>query len=84
MQPRIVRPLVGGIGRLASARRRASRHDLVLAAIPAALLLAALASAVLPVPPATAAAGAGLSGLAVLDALFLNPPRGRGPGVRPS
>lgn len=57
--------------------RRASRHDLVLAVIPAAFLVSALFGAVLSVDwTAVVTAAAGLSALAVFDALFLNPPRG--------
>jgi hypothetical protein len=52
-----------------------SRPDLVLAAIPAAFLLAAVASAVFGLGARPALAGGSLLGaLAVGDALFLNPP----------
>ncbi len=64
-----------------SARRTAvSRYDLVLAVIPLAFLLTAVASGVLGVALPTALAGGSLLGLAGLaDALFLNPPTGGGP-----
>ena len=57
-----------------------SRYDLVLTVIPAAFLLAAVASGVLGVSLPTALAVGSLLGLAVLaDALFLHPPMGGGP-----
>lgn len=73
---RTVQLFSGGIDGLASVVRRASRHDLVLAVIPAAFLAAAMLGAVGPVDATTAVtAGALLSALAVVDALFVNPPR---------
>ena len=75
---RVVTRLSRAVDRFAPTRR-ASRHDLVLAVIPAAFALAALLGATLPVDTTTAVAGgAGVSGIAVVDALFLNPPRGPG------
>lgn len=78
---RTVQLLAGGIDRGVRLARRASRHDLVLAVIPAAFLVAALLGAVGPIDATTAVlAGALLSGLAVADALFFNPPRGPAAG----
>ena len=57
--------------------RRTSRHDAVLALIPAAFVGFLLAGGLLGVPARTAVgAAAGVGALAMLDALFLNPPRG--------
>jgi len=57
-----------------------SRYDLVLAVIPMAFLLTAVASGVLGVSLPTALGGGSLLGLAVLaDALFLHPPTTGGP-----
>lgn len=68
------RPLTGGGAAL-------SRYDLVLAVIPAAFLLAGIASQVLSVAPRATLVGATLVGaLALLDGLFVNPPRS---GSRP-
>lgn len=73
---RIVQLLRSGSERLSGLRRRASRHDLVLAVIPAAFVVAALLGTTLSVNATTAvAAAAVLSGLAMMDALFFNPPR---------
>lgn len=64
------------LGRLAGPIARASRYDFVLAVIPTAFVLAAVVGASLRVPPsAIFVAAAAVSSLAVLDALFLNPPR---------
>lgn len=53
-----------------------SRYDLVLAVIPSAFLVALILGNVLPVSPRIALASASVVGaLALLDALFLNPPR---------
>lgn len=53
-----------------------SRYDLVLAVIPVAFLAAGLASQFLPLSPNAALTAAALvCALAVLDGLFLNPPR---------
>lgn len=73
---RIAQRLRSGLDRLCGLRRRASRHDLVLAVIPATFLVAALLGLTLSVSATTAVtAAAVLSGLAVMDALFFNPPR---------
>lgn len=62
-------------GRLAAPVRRLSRYDLVLAVIPAAFLLAALLGTAGAVPAPAAVTAASLVGvLAMVDALFLNPP----------
>jgi len=59
--------------------RSVSRYDLVLALIPVAFLLTAVASGLLGISLLVALAGGSLFGLAVLvDALFLNPPRDGG------
>lgn len=61
-----------------------SRYDLVLAVIPSAFLVALLLGHVLAIPARTALFGASVvGGLALFDALFVNPPRGPDPG-RPS
>lgn len=55
----------------------ASRYDLVLAVIPAAFVMAATLRTTISLSSTTAVAAAALvSGIAVIDALFLNPPRG--------
>ncbi len=52
-----------------------SRYDLPLAVIPAAFLTALLAGEALGVPVRTSLpAGAAVGALALVDALFLNPP----------
>lgn len=81
-----VTPVIrSAFGRLLTASRRASRYDLVLAVIPAAFLVAGLAGSVLAVPLETAViAASALGGLAVVDALFLNPPRGPSTGRPPA
>ena len=57
-----------------------SRYDLVLAVIPAALLLSLLAGHLLSIPSRTAlVAGAVVGLLAMMDGLFRNPPEGTGP-----
>ncbi|MEF8773318.1 MAG: hypothetical protein V5A23_02650 [Halobacteriales archaeon] len=54
---------------------RLTYYDLVLAVIPAAFAFAILVGHALPLPPQGAVAVASLiAGLAVVDALFLNPP----------
>ena len=56
--------------------RTVSRHDLVLAAIPAAFLASVLASWALAVPSRLALTAAGVVAAAVMaDGLFRNPPR---------
>jgi len=53
-----------------------SRHDVVLAVIPAALFVAALLGQLLSIPFQTALVGGAIvAGLAVADGLFRNPPR---------
>jgi hypothetical protein len=52
-----------------------SRYDLVLAAIPSVFVVAVLVGNLLSLPPTTAVAGAALAaGVALVDALFVNPP----------
>lgn len=60
-------------------RRRLTRHDFVLAVIPAVFALTLVAAVVLDLSIQAAIAGASLvGGVAVVDALFLHPPtRGR-------
>lgn len=73
---RIVQLLRSRLVRLSELGRRASRYDLVLAVIPAAFLVAVALGSTLSVSATTAVtAAAVLSGLAVMDALFFNPPR---------
>lgn len=56
--------------------RRISRYDLVLAVIPAAFLLAGVASQFLAVPTHHVVAAATSVGvLALVDSLFVNPPQ---------
>ena len=57
-----------------------SRHDVVLALLPLAILLPAVASGLLGLPLHTGLAGGSIVGVLMLaDALFLNPPIGGGP-----
>lgn len=64
------------IERFEAALASLSRYDLVLWAIPAAFLLAFVASNALAIGVQTALAGAALVGaLAITDAVALNPPR---------
>ncbi|MDZ7701756.1 MAG: hypothetical protein U5J98_06640 [Halobacteriales archaeon] len=73
---RISRLRDDGTERLRIALRGTSRYDLVLAAIPSAFLVAALLGVTLDVGRiAAVGAAAAFSALAVLDALFLHPPR---------
>jgi hypothetical protein len=62
-----------------------SRHDVVLATIAVSLLVGVVAAAVTPLPlHAALGGGSAVSGLALAEALFRNPP-GRPPrGVGPS
>lgn len=63
-------------GRFARSIRSASRYDLVLAIIPAAFGAPGAAGAALPMDATKAVTAAAIvSVLAVVDALFLNPPR---------
>lgn len=63
-------------GRLSTTIRRVSRYDFVLAIIPTAFLAAILAEQIAQLSAQTAVTVASLIGLvAVVDALFLNPPR---------
>lgn len=58
-----------------SAGRQISRYDLILAVIPAAFLLAFVASQVVPVSTRVLLTGATTVGaLALVDGLFVNPP----------
>lgn len=69
--------------RLYDRLRRGSRHDLVLAVIPAAFLLAALVAASPSVPASAALAAASVVGVvAVLVALFWHPPDRASAGSR--
>lgn len=55
---------------------RCSRYDLVLGLVPVAFVLGLLATGVAGVPIRISLAGAaGVGALAMIDALFLNPPR---------
>ena len=65
-------------------RPRLSRYDLVLAVVPAAFLLGLLAVTVADVPLRVGMGSAAAVGaLALVDGLFLNPPRRRAhPGPR--
>jgi hypothetical protein len=57
-----------------------SRYDIVLALIPTAFLLTAVASGLFGVSLPTALAAGSVLGVGLLaDALFLNPPTGGGP-----
>jgi hypothetical protein len=65
----------------AATRRSISRYDLVLAIIPAALIGPALLASVLGMGLETGLLlGAVVGGAALLDAVLLNPPRGRRKG----
>jgi hypothetical protein len=56
-------------------RRRLTRHDLVLAVIPAVFVLTLVAAVVLDLSLQAAIAGGSLVGaVAVVDALFVHPP----------
>ena len=58
-------------------RHRLSRYDLLLAVVPAAFLVGLAAVGLADVPIRTAMTSAGAVGaLALVDGLFLNPPRG--------
>ena len=62
---------------------RLSRHDIVLAVIPVAFLLGLVAAGLADVPLRLAMGAAGAVGaLALIDGLFLNPPRRPGVGPR--
>jgi hypothetical protein len=53
----------------------ATRYDLLLAVVPAVFLVGVVASHLASLPPRAGLAGASLvAGLAVVDALFRNPP----------
>lgn len=65
---------MGLLGRLHSAGS-VSRYDLVLAAIPSVFVVAVLVGNLFSVPASVAVAGASLAAsLALVDALFVNPP----------
>lgn len=71
-----MRPFKTTLRRTVDRLPRASRYDLVLAVIPAAFLFGALAGTTSSVPTTAAVSAASVvGGLAMLDALFLNPPR---------
>lgn len=60
----------------ANAPHRLTRYDLVLAVIPTAFLLGLLATGLAGVPPRVAmGSAAAIGALALVDGLFLNPPR---------
>lgn len=62
-------------------RHRLSRYDLLLAVVPVAFLLGLLAVGLTDVPLRVAMSSAAAVGaLALVDGLFLNPPRPRNPG----
>ena len=66
----------GVVERLLSTSGPPSRYDFVLAIIPLALVVAAVAGAVGPLAFHDAIlAGAAVGAVAVVDALFVNPPR---------
>ena len=70
---------LGGTGRKPGTVRRLfeslSRHDLVLAVIPSAFLVAMLVGTLLGLSTEMVLVGAAMIGIAaLLDALFLNPP----------
>jgi hypothetical protein len=66
-----------------SLRRSVSRYDLVLAVIPVALIGSILAARVLGAGVETGlVAGAALGGLALADAVLVNPPRDPETGER--
>ena len=59
-----------------SLRHRLSRYDLLLAVVPAAFLLGLLAAGLADVPLGVAmGTAAAVAALALVDGLFLNPPR---------
>lgn len=63
--------------RIALSLRRATRYDVVLAVIPVALAFGILIGTATAVPTSLAVAAASLIGVfAVVDALFINPPKG--------
>ncbi len=73
---RIAQWLRSRLDRVSGLRRRACRYDLVLAVIPVTFIVATLLGLTLSLSATTAVTGAAaLSGLAVMDALFFNPPR---------
>lgn len=77
--------LLRTVGRLARSIRPVSRYDLVLGLIPVAFGAAGAAGAFLSVTATTTVSVAAiLSGLAVVDALFLNPPRDPSSGRPPA
>lgn len=56
--------------------RRFSRYDLLLAVVPVAFVMGLLATGAADVPIRVSLSGAaGVGALALVDALFLNPPR---------
>lgn len=60
---------------------RLSRYDLLLAVVPVAFLVGLLAAGLTDVPLRVAMSSAAAVGaLALVDGLFLNPPRPRSPG----
>ncbi|MFB6361481.1 MAG: hypothetical protein ABEH59_09200 [Halobacteriales archaeon] len=71
----VVSGLRFGLRRIADAIDRATRYDFVLGIIPAAFLTAAVLRELSVLSTRTAVLFGGLiGGLAVVDALFLNPP----------
>lgn len=71
--------ILARLERLAAFGRLLSRYDLLLAVIPVAFLCSLAAGTLLSVPTSNALALASAVGaMALVDALFLNPPRSRG------
>lgn len=72
-----IRGVTDGENWLAKLRFTLSRYDLVLAGIPTAFVVALLVGQLLSISPQKAILGATIVGtLAVVDALFINPPLG--------
>jgi len=66
-------------------RSRLSRYDLLLAVVPAAFLLGSIVCLAAGVPLRVAMpAAASIGALALVDGLFLNPPRRPGTGSGPA
>lgn len=77
--------LPAALDRVVGPVRRATRYDVVLAVIPVAFLSALLLGSTPAVPGPAAVAVATVVGLlAVVDALFLNPPRDPTAGSPPA
>ena len=73
----MTRDIATVLERLHRVRSAVDRYDLVLAVVPVAFLVAALARAAFDVPlEAALLGGFAISVLAVIDGLFLHPPSG--------